>query len=234
MVVSTRPQDATATRATAYAGPVETSEVAVNGVTFALVRPVDPDRLLDDPTVLALNRDDDYMPYWAYLWPGAYLLAGAVAAEPWRAGTPALEIGCGLGLAGLVGLKRGLRVTFTDYDSAPLGFVARSAEASGFGPDDFSTRVLDWRDPLAERFPVILGADVLYEHRLVPLVAGLLAKALEPGGLALVAGPYRVASEGFARAVAELGLSCRSEPVSADGGALGPVRGTLHRVTRPV
>jgi predicted nicotinamide N-methyase len=214
-------------------GPESTSDLVVRGVALRLVRPSDPDRLLDDPSVQARNREDDYMPYWAYLWPGAYLLAEAVARESWRAGTAALEIGCGLGLAGLVGLARGLRVTFSDYDAAPLGFVARSAAASGFDPAAYSTRLLDWRAPPDERFGVVLAADVLYERRLVPLVADLLAAMLAPGGLALVAGPYRVASVGFAAAVAARGLSCRSEPVSADGGALGAVRGTLHRVGFP-
>src|SRR5947209_6995398 len=148
-------------------GPVVTSEIRVGGGSVVVVRPADPDRLLDDPAVHARNRRDDYMPYWAYLWPGAFLLAEAVAREPWEAGTPALEIGCGLGLAGLVGVARGLRVTFSDYDRAPLEFVARSAAANGFDPSSFATRRLDWRDPPDGRLPLILGADVLYERRLV-------------------------------------------------------------------
>jgi predicted nicotinamide N-methyase len=225
-------QGQTAATATTYTGPEATTEVVIGTERIRVVRPAEPDRLLDDPGVLALNRRDDYMPYWAYLWPGAYLLASVVASEPWTPGTPALEIGCGLGLAGLVGLKRGLRVTFTDYDATPLAFAARSAEANGFDPSRYSTRLLDWRDLPDERYPVILGADVLYERRLVPLVANLLAAMLAPGGLALVAGPYRVASEGFAPAAAALGLSCQAVPVSADGGELGPVRGTLYRVAR--
>jgi hypothetical protein len=75
---------------TAYAGPVTTSGHVVGGRRFALVRPGDPDRLLDDPRVLAWNHRDDYMPYWAYLWPGAFLLAEAVAKAHWEPGTPAL------------------------------------------------------------------------------------------------------------------------------------------------
>jgi predicted nicotinamide N-methyase len=219
--------------ATVYEGPVSTAAVTVSGRVLRLVRPAEPDRLLDAPDVAAWNRRDDYMPYWAYLWPGAFLLAEAVARERWAAGTAALEIGCGLGLAGLVGLAAGLRVTFSDYDATPLDFVSRSALASGFDPESFSTRRIDWRDLPAERFPVILGADVLYERRLVPLVAGVLAGMLAPGGLALVADPYRVSAEGFPEAVAALGLTCAVIPVSADSAELGPVRGTLHRVGRP-
>ncbi len=218
---------------TVYGGPVSTASVLVAGRPLVLVRPAEPDRMLADPEVIAWNRRDDYMPYWAYLWPGAVLLAEAVAAEPWVTGGPALEIGCGLGLAGLAALGRGLSVCFSDYDEAALGFAARSAAANGFDPASYTTRRLDWRAPPDERFAVILGADVLYESRLVPLVAGLLDAMLAPGGLALIAGPYRVPAEGFAPEVAARGLSCEAVAVSAESADLGPVRGTLHRVRRP-
>ena len=215
---------------TFYEGPVMTSVFAYAGRAVRMVRPSDPDRLLDDPGVLAWNRRDDYMPYWAYLWPGAFLLAEAVAREPWREGGSVLEIGCGLGLTGLVALARGLRVRFTDYDEAPLRFVTRSAAENGFDPTTFSTVRLDWRNPPEARYPIILGADVLYERRLVPLVADLLAAMLEPGGLALIADPYRAAAEGFPRALADRDLSCEVEPIAAETGELGSLRGTLHRV----
>jgi predicted nicotinamide N-methyase len=219
---------------TVYTGPVTSAAVVVAGRPLTVVRPAEPDRMLDDPAVLAWNRRDDYMPYWAYLWPGAYLLAEAVAAEPWPPGAHALEIGCGLGLAGLAALRAGVRVTFSDYDDAPLAFVRRSAAANGFDPASYLTRRLDWRDPSGERFGVILGADVLYERRLVPLVADLLGARLAPGGLALIADPYRASAEGFAPAVAALGLGCEAVPVAAECAELGPVRGTLHRVRRGV
>jgi predicted nicotinamide N-methyase len=215
--------------ATRYDGPITVSMFHFGERAIRLVRPSEPDRLLDAPEVMAWNRHDDYMPYWAYLWPGAYLLAEAIAHEPWHAGTLALEIGCGLGLGGLVALGRGLNVRFTDYDEAPLRFVARSAEENGFCPATFSTARLDWRDLPDERSPVILGADVLYERRLIPLVANLLAHLLEPRGLALIAGPYRVATAGFDDALRSHGLASTCEELTARG-EHGPVRGTLHRI----
>ena len=63
---------------TEYTGPTKVSEFAFAGRSVRLIRPADPDRLLEDPGVLAWNARDDYMPYWAYLWPGAFLLAEAV------------------------------------------------------------------------------------------------------------------------------------------------------------
>src|SRR3954462_8617633 len=107
---------------TEYRGPTTMSTIRAGSTSIRLVRPAEPDRLLDDGDVHRLNREDDYMPYWAYLWPGAYLLADVVARRSWSGGS-ALEIGCGLGLTGLVGMARGLSLRFTDYDDAPLSFV---------------------------------------------------------------------------------------------------------------
>src|SRR3954453_22128631 len=136
--------DPNSSRSTTYAGPTRLSTFSFGDRTVRVLRPSEPDRLLEDPGVFALNRHEDYMPYWAYLWPGAYFLADAVAREPERPGVAALEIGCGLGLAGLVALRRGWHVTVRDYDESSLEFVRRSAAANGFSPDAFAARPLDW------------------------------------------------------------------------------------------
>jgi hypothetical protein len=222
---------------TRYSGPVAVTTFRFGARDIRVVRPDDPDRMLDDPGVLAWNRRDDYMPYWAYLWPAAYLLAEAVACEDWLEvrgdeTMEVLEIGCGLGLAGLVAMARGFRVQFSDYDRAPLEFVARSATENGFDEGRYRTRLLDWRDPPDEQFPVILGADVTYEARLVPLVAGVLAAMLAPDGLGLIASPYRVADRGFPAAVASLGLACRAEPSTARTEDGLSIAGTIYRVNR--
>lgn len=220
-----------------YDGPVAVSELVIGGQAIQIARPEDPDRLLDDPGVLELNRRDDYMPYWAYLWPGAYLLASTVADEVSASPTEydeALEIGCGLGLAGLAALAAGVRrVHFTDYDLTPLAFVERSVALNGFGPERATARWLDWRDPPDERYALILGADVLYERRLIPLVAGLLDRMMPPGGLALLGGPYRSATEEFAEELRRHRLEVEARPVTAADERGRPIRGSIHRVTRP-
>jgi predicted nicotinamide N-methyase len=221
---------------TEYSGPVEVTTHELGGQTIRLVRPADPDRLLDDPGVIAWNRLDDYMPYWAYVWPGAYLLAEAVIREPWpvvegAAPLQALEIGCGLGLAGMFALAVGLRVQFSDYDHAPLEFVARAVAANGFDPARCVLRQLDWRNLPDERFPIILGSDVIYEARLVPLVANLLSKLLAPRGLGLIATPYRLSAEGFPAALASVGLTCRAERATANDQDGDTVEGTVYRIS---
>jgi predicted nicotinamide N-methyase len=219
-----------------YHGPVTVSAFAVAGRAIRLVRPTDPDRLLDDPSVHAWNREDDYMPYWAYLWPGANMLAEAVA-RCWGGVAVAeardlevLELGCGVGLAGQAALGLGFRVCFSDYDPAALAFVGRSVVENGLDPSRCETLRLDWRDPPARRFPRIIGADVLYERKLVPLVAGVLARMLAPGGEALLATPFRVSAEGFPAAASKAGLTCRAEAVATTTEAGANQPGTIFRV----
>ena len=129
-------------------------------------------------------------------------------------------------------MARGLRVQFSDYDRTPLEFVARSAAENGFEGGRFTTRLLDWRNLPDERFPVILGADVIYEARLVPLVAGVLAAMLASGGVGLIASPYRVAAEDFPAAVESLGLGCRAEAATTQAEDGRVIAGTIYRVRR--
>jgi predicted nicotinamide N-methyase len=220
-------------RQTTYNGPVTVSRLEFAGHCVGIVRPADPDLMLDDPVVHAWNQRDDYMPYWAYLWPGSLLLAEVVAREPWPEESPpreVLEIGCGVGLAGLVCLSRGLRVCFSDYDQAALDFVARSAEVNGWDWTRFRTRLLDWRDLPAESYPVIVGSDLLYERRLVPLVAGVLAALLEPGGMGLISCPGRASAQGFAAALEAHGLGVHVEATESRSEAGQPLRGVIYRV----
>ena len=162
----------------------------------------------------------------------------AVASEPWpvsKESVPplrALEIGCGVGLAGLVALDRGLSVCFTDYDLAPLHFVVRSARENGFDPANYTTRLLDWRHLPEETYHVILGSDILYERRLVPLVSTLLAKLLQPGGLGLIACPGRTSAEGFSPALTSLGLGCGVETIETRSEDGQRIFGILYRVKR--
>lgn len=214
-----------------YVGPIARSSFAFRGRSLVLNHPEDPDRLLDDPEVALRNHEDDYMPYWAFLWPGAFLLAETLAASAWTGRELALEIGCGVGLAGLSGLRSGIgKVVFTDYDEAPLSFIASSARANRISEDRFEVRRLDWRSLPDERYDLIFGADVLYEHRLLPLVANLLQRMLSPDGHALIAGPSREASQNLETTLSQFGLNSESRPIESVDERGEQVQGLVHRI----
>src|SRR5262249_8725690 len=145
-------------------GPLIRETVIVEGQTFLLHRPGESDRLLDHPTIRSAFAADEYMPYWADLWPAARMLAKVLLRATWPAGLPTLEVGCGLGLPGIVALSRGLRVTFSDYDATALRFAADNARLNGH--DDFELLRMDWRYPPADRqWPLVLASDLIYEIR---------------------------------------------------------------------
>jgi hypothetical protein len=56
---------------------------------------------------------------------------------------------------------------------------------------------MDWRAPLAERFPWVVASDVLYERRLHPLLLGALGKLLLPDGVGWISDPLRSSAEDF-------------------------------------
>jgi predicted nicotinamide N-methyase len=214
-------------------GPVVTESVLIDGRTFQMLRPAEPDRLLDNPAVIKAFEHDEYMPYWADLWPAARMLAKAILRETWPRGLEALELGCGLGLPGVVGLAVGLNVTFSDYDATALHFAAENARLNGF--TNFKLLRLDWRHPPNIQFPLILAADLLYEARNVEPVVGLLKKMLASDGLCLLTDQDRNPAPLLRQCVADNGFDYTMEmmragqPTHADMPRLR-VKGTLYRI----
>jgi ETFB lysine methyltransferase len=206
-------------------------KVFVGDLTLTIVRPDRSDKLLDHPEVHEAFRKDEYMPYWAEIWPAARMLAKILIREPLEE-TVALELGCGLGVVGLVALSRGLEVVFSDYDACALKFAADNALANGY--DRFRTRQLDFRDPPADlRVPLVLGSDLIYEARKVEPLIACLKSVLLPGGRALLTDQDRIPTAVFQAALCEAGFTVTTQPTKA--GEPGGLRrkGTLYRVHRP-
>jgi predicted nicotinamide N-methyase len=213
-------------------GELVHEKVIVEDRTFLISRPGQSDRLLDHPSVRSAFVADEYMPYWADLWPAARMLAKALLRQPWPAGQRALEVGCGLGLPGVVALSAGLRVTFSDYDATALHFAAHNARANGF--TDFDVLRMDWRYPPAGlRFPVILASDLIYEMRNVAPLVALIQTMLEPAGVCLLTDQDRVPSHVLRETLAAEGLPFTTQVVRAGEPGGRRLKGTLYRVTHP-
>jgi predicted nicotinamide N-methyase len=210
-------------------GPVIVDEVFLEGRTFRIQRPAEPDRLLDHPAVHQAFAKDEYMPYWADLWPAARMLAKAILREKWPAGLEALELGCGLGLPGIAALTQGIRVTFSDYDATALKFAATNAKLNGFS--EFSLLPFDWRRPPERNYSLILGSDLMYEERNVAPVVGVLQKMLAADGLCLLTDQDRKPAPLLRRTLAENGFSFTTELMRAGQPGLR-VKGSLYRIRK--
>jgi predicted nicotinamide N-methyase len=146
--------------------------LAVAGVRLELWRPSSPEDLIDEKEF----ERDEFLPYWAELWPASLALAEAL---PEVRGLRVVELGCGLGVPSLVAAARGADTTATDWADDAIELLRRNAARNGIA---LRAEVRDWRAPWSERFDLVLAADVLYELRNVEPLLERLAE-LAPAAL---------------------------------------------------
>jgi predicted nicotinamide N-methyase len=211
-------------------GELVRETVILEGREFFISRPGQSDRLLDDPTVRDHFIRDEYMPYWADLWPGARMLGKTLLKEPsWPTGLIALEVGCGLGLPGIVALSLGMRVIFSDYDATALHFAAENARDNG--QTNFETLPMDWRFPPPDlKVPLLLASDLIYELRNVGPLIQLVKSVLAPGGECLLTDQDRMPMNHFRQTLQDEGLTFTMQMVRAGEPGGRRVKGTLYRI----
>ena len=154
----------------------------------------------------ALLRDDTpEPPYWALVWTGAQSLARYVEEHVDCTDRTVLDLGCGLGLTGIVASLKGGRVTFADLEPQALAFARANAELNGCC--DYRTQRLDFsHDTLDRRFSLILGAEIVYDRPLFTVLSDFLLRHLTPDGIALLADAHRTNTDGFYRQLEARGL----------------------------
>ncbi len=213
-------------------GPITREQVLLDGRTFLIERPSESDKLLDHPALREALQADDYLPYWADLWPAARMLAKWIVRQAWPAGLSAIEVGCGLGLPGVAACAMGVHVTFSDYDATALHFAARNARLNGC--TNFDTLQMDWRYPPADRkYPLILASDLIYEVRNVEPLVRLIRELLAPDGVCLLTDQDRIPAHVLKETLAAEGLPYTTQMLRAGEPGGRRLKGTLYRVTLP-
>ncbi len=158
----------------------------VGGRELVLARPLDTESLIDEDRF----AEDEFLPYWAELWPSGLALAQHLATLD-LAGKRLLELGCGLALPSFAAAAAGAHVLATDWAPECIELVGFNAAANGL---DIDASVLDWMTPTsldAERYDLVVAADVLYEQRNAKPLVRLLDDAVAAAGAALIADPGR-------------------------------------------
>ncbi|GFM67435.1 methyltransferase [Pseudomonas cichorii] len=115
-------------------------------------------------------------PYWSFCWASGLALAHFLAEHPhWVAGKRVLDFGAGSGVAGIAAIKAGAaEVVACDLDPLALAACRANAELNdvqlGYSADFFAE---------ADRFDLILVADVLYDRANLPLLDQFLSRGRE-------------------------------------------------------
>ncbi|BCG22679.1 methyltransferase [Pseudomonas tohonis] len=130
-------------------------------------RAFDPDetrRILEEP------------PYWCFCWASGLALARWFAERPeWVAGKRVLDFGAGSGVAAIAAARAGAaEVVACDLDPLALESCRANAELNGvelgYSGDFFAE---------ADRFDLVVVADVLYDRANLPLLDHFLSRGRE-------------------------------------------------------
>lgn len=113
-------------------------------------------------------------PYWSFCWASGLALARYLAEHPqWVRGKRVLDFGAGSGVAAIAAARAGaLEVLACDLDPLALAACRANAELNqvqlGYSSDFFAE---------ADRFDLVLVADVLYDRANLPLLDHFLSRA---------------------------------------------------------
>jgi predicted nicotinamide N-methyase len=192
--------------------------VPLDGRDLRVLRPRDAESLLDEQAF----AHEEFLPYWAELWPSSRALAAAVSGRALR-GARTLELGCGLGLPSIAAALAGGRVLATDWSPEAVELTRANAERNGA---ELETLACSWTEPapLLARAPwdLVLASDVLYEARNGDALLAVLPRLTRTVWLA---DPGRKPAAAFLDAArAEWTIESRSAPELPTG--------AIHRLRR--
>ncbi|MCZ6678595.1 MAG: methyltransferase domain-containing protein [Candidatus Poribacteria bacterium] len=200
--------------------PIMERTIALTSRQINITIVEDADKLLEHLS----TEDADgtlHLPYWTYLWPASIGLARYLDQMSRLTGHQILEIGCGFGLAGVVGCQQGGRVFFTDYKSDALMFAQYNVLQNGCA-DRASFVQMDWNTPcLKRRFSRVLASDVIYEEKNWQPILALIERYLTVDGEAIFSEPNRANALGFLELIGRYGFTyeTHTDVVCLDGGS---------------
>ncbi|NNG06605.1 MAG: methyltransferase domain-containing protein [Desulfobacteraceae bacterium] len=167
-----------------------TSELVIKGRTFPFFMARNLEDFVDPQDIF-----QDF-PLWIKIWEASFVLAEYLAGMEAEEGKRLLEIGCGIGVVGIVASSFGHQVTMTEYNQDALNFARANAllnEAS-----NLEIRALDWYNPEIEgAFDYIVGSEVLYRERDFQPILQLFKTYLKKRGEIILAEGIRKTSMAF-------------------------------------
>lgn len=163
-------------------------------------------------------------PLFGLLWPSGAHLAARMALRPLTVGERILEIGCGLGLASLVGHRRGADMTASDRHPLAGAFLAENLRLNGLQAMDY--RIGDWAATAAPDlqhvqgcFGLIMGSDVLYDRDASLALAGFIGRHAPARSEVWIVDPNRGNRAAFNHRMHGLGYALVDEHIAAAASA---------------
>ncbi|MGO9572170.1 MAG: class I SAM-dependent methyltransferase [Desulfomonilaceae bacterium] len=156
-----------------------------------------------------LEESDSRISFWWGITSAAIALARHVEGSGSLLGRRIVELGCGLGLAGITAGLCGAEVLFTDYVPEALEFARKNAQLNGLTDQTIESALLDWEEPgEIEPFSIVLGSEILYDYFFHGSLIRLLQTILEPSGTIILADRKRLVVTRFLGRLTDAGFRC--------------------------
>jgi predicted nicotinamide N-methyase len=202
--------------------------VAIAGVAHLLIRSLLDRQQFHDPLGAAahLGISSAAWPLFGLVWPSGLHLAARLATRAVNPLERVLELGCGLGLASLVGHRRGVDMTASDCHPLAARFLSDNLRLNQLSPMKY--RHAQWGSsplaqplpqsqpdaPLRGQFDLIIASDVLYERDEAGHLAHYIHLHAAPHAEVWIVDPNRGNRAVFCKHMAGLGYALHEENLS--------------------
>lgn len=173
---------------------VELTKFSIVNQTLEVYVPSNIDRFI--------NQDDVFegFPLWSKIWEATAVLAFQLSQLPIDPTKKFLEIGAGMGVAGIFASKLGHNVTITEYNRDAINFARANALQNKI--DDVDIQFLDWSNPgVMGQFDYIIGSEVIFKQEDIMSIHFLFQRYLKPGGKVILAEGMRKTSLEFVQSM---------------------------------
>jgi predicted nicotinamide N-methyase len=163
---------------------VETHDLMIRGRKFYYFLPFSIEPFVDK------NFPMNDFPLWAKVWPSSMVLADFMAAQPVDPERRILEIGAGIGIAGIAASAFGHNITITEYNTDAMEFAGANAIINGcFGIPVIS---MNWNNPQKMcRYDQIIGSEVIFRKEDFASIQKLFQSVLKPDGEVILVSEIR-------------------------------------------
>ncbi len=162
---------------------------SASGPSLNLLKITDYDQFINDDNLFAKESS---FPFWVRLWEASDVLGNWFASQKLPPETRILELGCGLGVPGLIAAANGCKVVLSDYEDIILDFARVNVAASGIKPENIDFQLLNWFEPgEIDSYDLIIGAEIVFREDFFQPLLNIMKKALKPGGVIILAHDVR-------------------------------------------
>ncbi len=197
--------------------PIEETTIDIAGREYPWTKVVDPDALLAHALIHGEQGTVELDPFWAASWRAAIGMDRFLGRLEGLPGTRVLELGGGSGRGGIAAALHGANVTITD--AVPTALLVCRYNARSVA-DRVDVRFLDWREHsvIVDRYPIIIGSDIVYDPKLFPILEPCLRRRLAPGGTVYLSEPQRHTGDRFESWIKAAGWNCQSSLIDLQDG----------------